>query len=112
MIFCLLTVFYMALRLPAIGRFTYAPLFRSVVALIAARNFSGRGYLVRIGQRKTRARVTESRIGPQNLVVAQRTEGSWKARSDVIRYGTAKRGRAVPCRLMAAVAIGVRGGQV
>ena len=43
--------------------------------------------------------------------MALRTEGCRKTRGDVIRHGTAKGRRAVPGRLVAAVAIGIRSGE-
>lgn len=67
---------------------------------------------MRIGQRETRAGVIECRIRPRNCVVALRTERRWETRRNVIGHASAKRRRAVPRRLMAPVAIRVRGGEV
>ena len=82
------------------------------MALIAARHLSGRGDLVRIRQRKSRIGVIESGIRPQDRVVTLRTQRSWETRRDVIGYVPAEGGCAVPGCLMAAVAIGVCGGEV
>ena len=81
------------------------------MALVATRNLSGRCNLVRVRQRETGIGMIERRIRPDNCVVAGRTERRRKSCRDVVRHRPAKRGRAVPRRLMAPVAIRVRSGQ-
>ena len=51
----------------------------------------------------------EGRIRPHNRVVALRAKRSRKTRRDVVRNRAAESRRAVPCCLVAPVAIGVRG---
>ena len=75
------------------------------MALITASNFPGWRNLVRIGQWETRVRVIKRRICPHNRVVTLRAQRSRETRSDVIRYGTAKRRGTAPRRLVTPVTI-------
>ncbi len=81
------------------------------MALITACNFSGRRNLVRICQRETGAGVVERRIRPCDRVVTGRTERGRKASGNVVRHSATKGWGAVPSRLVAAVAIRVRGSE-
>lgn len=67
---------------------------------------------VRPLQREACGGVVKLSVGPQHRVMTRRTHGSRKARSDVIRHATAIRRRAIPRRLMAPIAIGVRRSKV
>jgi len=79
------------------------------MALVASRNLAGRRNLVRIRQWETGIGVVERRIRPRRRIVAGCTDRSRKARGDVVRHGPAKRRRAVPGCLVAAITIRVRG---
>ena len=54
----------------------------------------------------------ERRVRPQERVMALRTERRREACRDVVRHSTAKCRRAVPGRLVAPVAVRIRGGEV
>lgn len=79
-----------ALRVPAIGRLDHQRRIIAQVALIAARYFSCRRNLMRIGQRETGAGMIESGVRPQDSVMALRAERSGKTRVNVIRYASSK----------------------
>ena len=64
---------------------------------------------VRTLQREARRRMLKLSIRPENGVVTRRTHGSQKARRNVVRYASTQRRRALPRRLVAPVAIRVRG---
>ena len=82
------------------------------VARSAGRHLAAVGHQrVRVRQRKARGRVVKGRIRPQNRVMAGRALRGREARRDVIWYGAAQRLRAQPGRLVAAVAVRVRGGE-
>lgn len=81
------------------------------MALIAAGDLSGRRNLVRASQGKTGTGMIERRIRPHDGVVTLRAERSGETRRNVVRHSPAKRGRAVPRRLMAPITICVRGGE-
>jgi len=78
------------------------------VALVAARYLSGWRHLVRTRQREAGGGVIERRIRPHNRVMTLGTQRRREARRNVIRHGAAKSRRAIPGRLVAAVAIRVR----
>jgi len=101
----------MASGIPAVRRLNCQRRIVPHMALVAARDLSGRRNLVRIRQRETGTGVVECRIRPQNRVVAGRTERCRKSRCNVVWHGAAKRRRAVPGRLVTPVAIRVRGGE-
>ena len=82
------------------------------MALVAARDLARRCDLVRIRQRKARVGVIKSRIRPHIRVMALAAQGRREPRRDVVRHISAKGGRAVPRRLVAAVAIRVRRGEI
>jgi len=63
-------------------------------------------------KREARSAVVKLSIGPQQSVVAARTERGRKARRDVVGDVTAEGRRAIPGGLMAAVAIGVGRGEI
>lgn len=101
----------MALRVAAVRRLDRQRRVVPDVTLIATGDFACRRNLVRIGQRESRVRMVESRIRPQNGVVALATQRRREARGDVIGHASAKRRRAVPRGLMATVAIRIRGSE-
>ena len=78
------------------------------MALIAARDLARRCDLVRIRQRKPGVGVIKSRIRPHHRVMTLAAQRRREPRGDVVRHISAKRGRAVPGRLVAAVTIRVR----
>jgi len=98
----------MALRIPAVIRLNRQCRIISHVALVAARHLPGRRNLVRVRQREPGVCVIERGIRPQNRVMTLAAQRSREARGNVVRYRPAKCWRAVPGRLMAAVAIRVR----
>ena len=63
-------------------------------------------------QREPRRRVVKLSIGPKNRVVARRTHGGREACGDVIRDAPADGGRALPCGLVASIAIRVCCGEI
>ena len=67
---------------------------------------------VRTLQREPRRRVIKLAIGPKNRVVAGRTHGGREARGDVIRDAPAHGGRALPCGLVASIAVRVCCGKI
>ena len=67
---------------------------------------------VRPLQRKARGAVVKLSVRPKNCVVARGAKRSRKIRGDVVWHIPAKRRRAVPGRLVAAVAIRIRRGEV
>ena len=77
-----------------------------------AGNRGARRQHVRTLQREPRRRVVKLPIGPKNRVVARRAHGGREARGNVVRYAPANGGRALPCGLVASIAIGVRSGQI
>ena len=102
----------MASGIPAVGRLDREGRVIPQMALIAARDLSRRRDLVRIRQRKARVGVIKSRIGPHIRVMALAAQGGRESRGNVVRHTSAKGGRTVPGRLVATVAIRVRGREI
>ena len=75
------------------------------VTLRAARYFTRRRHLVRIGQRETRGGVIERGIRPARCVVTGRALRRRETSLHVVRDVAAQRLRSVPRRLVATVAI-------
>src|SRR5262245_58458063 len=75
------------------------------VALRTSRDFTGRGHLVRVGQRKSGGTVIKGRIGPVRGVVASGALRHGEACGDVIRDTATEGLRAVPlCQVAAGIA--------
>ena len=98
--------------IPAVGRLDREGRVIPQMALIAARDLSRRRDLVCIRQRKARVGVIKSRIGPHIRVMALAAQGGRESRGNVVRHTSAKGGRTVPGRLVATVAIRVRGREI
>lgn len=62
-------------------------------------------------ERETRRAVIKLSVRPKNRVVARRAHGGRKPRGNVVWHTSADRRRALPRRLVAAVAVRVRGGE-
>jgi len=77
-----------------------------------AGNRRARRQHVRTLQRESGCAVVELSIGPKNRIVAGRTHGSQKARSNVVRHAPADCSGALPRGLVAAVTVCVRGREV
>jgi len=100
-----------ALRVAAICRLNRQRRVIAHMALVAARDLPGRRNLMRVRQREARVRMIKRRIRPHDCVVALRAQRGREARRNMVRHGPTKRWRAVPGRLVTAVAIRVRSGK-
>ena len=96
-----------ATRVPAIGRLSRQSVVPVDVALGAGRHFTGGSHLMRIRQREASGAVIERRVRPRRCIVARRALRSREASLHMVRDIAPERLRAVPIRLVAAVAVGV-----
>jgi len=97
-----------ALGVPAVGRLDRQRRIIAHMALIATGNLARRCGLVRIRQWETGAGMIKRRIRPRNGVMTLRTQRCREACRDVVGHVATIRRRALPCRLVAPVAICVR----